>query len=158
MSPPTDPRPRLVAALIVAVVVGAAIAIYLLWVRNGLSKEEFIARSDQICRDHLVESEPIDTLDLAESTELYDKVAASIKDQLADIERLGPPDDDAELLDEWFQSQRQLRALFIEAGAAARSDDGEAVEEIFVDLNEAQARSTNVAAAYGFEVCGLASE
>ncbi len=139
-------------------VVAAVLIVYFLFLSNGLSKEQFITRADQICRDHLVESEPIDTLDLEESTALYKKVAASIDDQLSDIEELGPPDEDAGLLAEWFQSQRELQALFIDAGEAARSDDGEAVEEIFVDLNEAQARSTNVATAYGFEVCGIASE
>jgi hypothetical protein len=149
----------LVALLVVGLVGGG---LYLL-LGGGVSKEEFIEQADAVCRQTfeeslaLAESGNFDPADLESNGRLIQDVTVLLEDQTQSIVALEPPEEDRDILDEWLNTQRALADVFRSASSAALEGDQKGFDAAYADANAIQARSSELAAAYGFEVCGLST-
>jgi hypothetical protein len=144
------------AALLVAV--GVGLWITLMFFFGGVTKQEFIDSADEICRSYRFEGSALGTTDLAETGELLSRAATELGKQTNEISELEAPDEDAGVLREWLDSQRDLEDTLSEAAEGAAAGSQDAFDQAMVGVNEVAARSTNLAVDYGFEVCGLSSE
>jgi hypothetical protein len=123
---------------------------------GGVSKEEFIEQADDICAAKLEEASSIPApTDLESTGNLFTEVTPILEDQVREIKALEAPEEDAEVLDDWLDTQTALVDVFRTAADAATSGDQEGFDEAFAEANEIQARSSRLAEDYGFESCGI---
>ena len=141
---------------LVLVVGGAFVGFRLLF--GGASKDELIEQADEICRQKLDQAAAIETpTDLESTGNLFEEVTPILESQTREIKALDAPEEDADVLAEWLNTQEQLVGIFRAAADAARSDDQEGFDEAFAEANAIQARSSELAAEYGFDVCGIST-
>lgn len=125
---------------------------------GGMTKQEFIVTADEICRSHRLEATALGTTDLAETGDLLARATTALNEQTDEIAQLDAPEEDAGVLREWLDSQRDLEETLRAAAEGAAAGSQESFDDAMNGVNEVSARSTNLAVAYGFEVCGLSSE
>ena len=152
---------RIVAALLVAFLIAGLVGGgYVLFFSGGVSKDDFIEQADGICREIGEEAAAIefgDPTDLSATGDFYQSNLELLEDQTARLKALDPPEEDREVLDDWFNTQEQLALAFEEAVAAAQAGDQGGFDAALGDMALIQARSTEIASRYGFSRCGIAS-
>jgi hypothetical protein len=120
-----------------------------------LSKEEFVRRGDELCRDFRAKSP--DTGDPDSFDELkrqVDQVLPAAQETLEKFEQLEPPADDKEVVDSYMQTQRDQLTLIRQLGEAAEAEDQSAVQRYAADVRESAQKGKGIAQGYGFKVCG----
>jgi hypothetical protein len=123
--------------------------------REPLTREQLIAQADAICAEA---SDELDALGEPETPEeladLAAEAAAIAEDQLRRLRDLQPPagdeDDYTAMLD---LTEEQIEATRGIAEAAA-AGDAEAAQARLAEVQELDDEADELAAAYGFEVCG----
>ena len=143
--------------MLIAGVVGGG---YVLFFSEGVSKEEFTEQADDICRATYEESatlDPGDPTSLGSTADYYEANRELLVAQTRDIRALESPEEDAELLQDWLNTQDQLALAFETAIEAAADDDREGFDAALADMALVQGRSTELATRYGFDVCGIGS-
>ena len=133
---------------------------YVLFFSGGISKEEFIEQADDICVETYEESatlDPGDPTDLGSTADYYDANRRLLVAQTRSIRELESPDEDAELLQDWLNTQDQLALAFATAVEAADNGDEEGFDAAVADMAVVQGRSTELATRYGFQSCGIGS-
>lgn len=125
---------------------------------GGVSKQEFIVAADEICRSHQLEGTALGSTDLAATGDLLSRAATELREQTNEISELDAPEEDAGVLAEWLDSQRDLEETLRAAAEGAAAGSQDAFDEAMAGVNQVSARSTNLARDYGFQVCGLSSE
>ena len=129
---------------------------YLFFLAGGVSKEDFIEQADDVCSSKLEEASTItQPTDLESTGELFEEVTPILESQTREIRALEAPEEDADVLQDWLNTQDELVDVFEAAADAAGSGDQKGFDEAFADANAIQARSSTLAAEYGFEVCGI---
>ena len=148
------------AAAALVLVLALGIAVYLLFFTGGVSKEEFVQQADDICEEALDKAAgiavPTDT-DLESSGRLFAEVRPILETQIRQIRALEPPEEDADVLQDWLGTQSELVDVFGTAAEAASSGNQEGFDEAFAEANAIQGRSSSLAEEYGFEVCGVST-
>ena len=125
---------------------------------GGASKEEFIEQADAICRSVGEETASLEPpTDLAATGEFFDAVTPLLERETREIRALEAPEEDAETLESWLETQDRLAAIFEEAAEAAAADDQNGFDAAFGEANAVQAESSGLAASYGFTVCGIST-
>ena len=125
---------------------------------GGVSKQEFIVAADEICRSHQIEGAALGAGDLADTGDLLSRAAIEQRELTREVAALDAPEEEAGVLAEWLDSQRDLEDALAAAAEGATAGNQDAFDEAMVGVNQVSARSTNLATEYGFEVCGLSSE
>lgn len=151
-------RRRIVVAVAAVLVAAGAVLLVVLLFFGGASKEEFIVAADEICRSHQLEGSALGSTDLTETGDLLARAATELGEQTTEIAELEAPEEEAGVLAEWLDSQRDLEEALRAAAEGATAGSQDAFDQAMVGVNEISARSTNLATDYGFEVCGLSSE
>ena len=145
-----------IAALLVIALIAGGLA--LLFSGGGVSKDEFIAQADEICRATGKETSALDPpTDLASTGEFFTTVTPLLLEETRDIKALETPEEDVETLNAWIATQEELADIFQEAADAANSDDQEGFDAAFTEANAVQAESSTLASEYGFRVCGISA-
>jgi len=122
---------------------------------SALSKEEFIRRADNLCREFrsksLAGANP-QTFDELRRT--IDEVLPPAQRTLKKFQRLKPPPGDERIIRSYLDAQRETLSLLRQLGDAAEAGDREAAERYADALRESGGRAKRIAQGYGFKVCG----
>lgn len=130
---------------------------------GGVSKAEFIEEADTVCQETfdeslaLTEAGGFNPEDLDSYGRYVADAASLLEDQTTTITAMEIPEEDRSTLDDWLDTQRALAEVLRTAATSAVADDQKGFEAAFADANAIQSRSGQLAAAYGFEVCGLST-
>lgn len=122
---------------------------------DRLSKPEFIARADDICRTTNAR-----VMDLgrprnaAEFEEFVTEGEDLSEEMISGLEELDPPEADEEEIDAMIDRIEEATSLLPELREAARERDFAAVQETVEEIQVLASRTEEFAADYGFEECG----
>ena len=145
-----------VAALLVIALIAGGLA--LLFSGGGVSKDDFIAKADAICRETGEQTSALDApTDLTSTGEFFSTVTPILLKETSDIKALETPEEDVETLNDWIATQEELADIFQEATDAANSGDQEGFDAAFTEANAVQAESSSLATQYGFRICGISA-
>lgn len=144
--------------LVVALIGGVLAALGVVFSGGGVSKEEFITQADAICRDIGKQTSSLEPpTDLPSTGEFFSAVIPLLEEENSGIKALEAPEEDKETLDAWIATQEELAGIFTEAADAANSGDDQGFDAAFTEANAVQAESSQLAAEYGFGVCGIST-
>jgi len=123
-----------------------------------ISKQEFIEQADAVCADSADTQQEIQAK--LESATSPDQAAAAYE-ELADVSEgineeinaLGRPEGDEELIDDLAAKQERLVVLVDDLAGAVRAEDQAGAEAIGSELDALVAEAGEVFDSYGFEVC-----
>jgi len=123
-----------------------------------ISKQEFIEQADAVCADSADAQQEIQAN--LESATSPDQAAAAYE-ELADLNQgindeinaLGRPEGDEELIDDLAAKQEQLVVLVDELAAAVRAEDQAEAQSVGEELDALVAEAGEVFDSYGFGVC-----
>lgn len=127
---------------------------------DALSLDEWVAAVDQVCLDFQEDTDDVDAA-LDEAGNDTDAVAEALEDgialfedQLDEIEAVGTPDEDADLVDQALEVLQGQIDLLGELLAAVEDDDLDAVQEIGDELGDTEEEAQGLAEDLGLEECG----
>jgi protein-tyrosine-phosphatase len=120
-----------------------------------LTKEEFIARADEICQqtEHRIQAlePPSTTNDLDDYADAIGEIS---DDGIGELRALKPPPGDAERIRQLIANIEKSVELLPEYAQAAQSQDATRFRLVEAQLQEIAAQSVLLARDYGFEHCG----
>ena len=127
-----------------------------------LSREEYIAEADALCRTINDAAEVLDQRartalaqgDLSGAAEVLEEAADEARPILDELEALPTPPGDEEFLVGYFRLIERQVALIAQMAAALRDGDTNAFAILRQQTAEVDAKDDALAAEYGFEVCG----
>ncbi len=127
-----------------------------------LTKEEYIAQADVICTELNERTDAVGDTASFTTFEDFEMWAAGIEEISADglprLQALEPPVGDQDGADRTMALVVEQSGIVAEVGAAAAALDEDALVAAVDSLGEIGAEIDTVAAAYGFQVCGLARD
>jgi hypothetical protein len=123
-----------------------------------LSKQDFIEQADAVCAESADAEEAAQAKlesatgpeQAADAYEEFGDVAEGVNEE---INALGRPEGDEELIDDLAAKQEQLVVLVDELAAAVRAEDQAEAEAVGTELNALVEESGKILDSYGFEVC-----
>lgn len=122
---------------------------------DRLSKEEYIAQADAICKQA---NEEIDALgEPATLEEIVTLAASAIKIQeesLAELRALKPPEEDEATLNEAYDLVEQQVEVGKQVKAAAEAGDMETIETLIAENDPLDEQADQIALDYGLTECG----
>jgi citrate lyase beta subunit len=123
-----------------------------------ISKDEFIEQADAICADSADAQQEVQAdLEAAASPEeaaaAYEQLAELSQGVNDEINALGRPEGDEELIDDLAAKQDDLVGMVLDLADAIRAQDQAAVEEVSAELDDLLGETAEISEAYGFEVC-----
>ena len=122
---------------------------------DALSKEEFIAEGDAICRSFEEEGRALSTPASVEEVPAYlDEAIALARSTREDFAELDPPDDGEDVRDGFTSALDAGIASLEEAKAAAEAGEQEGVVASLQEAGQAITQANARARQYGFEHCG----
>lgn len=121
---------------------------------SGLSKEEFIARADEICADVNAKTQELEQpRDPGEFTRFARRAQAITQQAVADLRELDPPEDDAALIDRMIDKIEEAVSVLPEIGDAVAAEDFQRVQELGMQVQDNAQEAQEIAQNYGFEEC-----
>jgi hypothetical protein len=122
---------------------------------DPLTKEEYIAEADAICKDA---NEQIDALGEPQSAEdiaeFAEQAVAIGEEQLAKLRALRPPEADEATLNGAYELIEQQLDLARQLGPAAEEGDLARIQELVAEGQRINDEADQIAADYGLEECG----
>ncbi|MCC6224409.1 MAG: hypothetical protein IT201_13085 [Thermoleophilia bacterium] len=122
---------------------------------DRLSKEEFIAQADAICKQANAD---IDALGEPTSLEEIVTLAASAikiqEESLAELRALKPPEEDEATLNEAYDLVEQQVEVGKKVQAAAEAGDMETIEALIAENEPLDEQADQIALDYGLTECG----
>lgn len=123
-----------------------------------ISKDEFIERADQICAESgdaqaEIQAELEAATSPDEAAAAYEELADVAQSVNDEIDALGRPEGDEELIDDLAAQQDELVTMVRDLAAAIREQDQAAVESIGAELDALSAETGEISERYGLEVC-----
>ena len=115
---------------------------------GGVSKEEFIQQADAICSQVSEDASEIEPS--PDIGEYYGAFLPLLERQTTEIRALEAPDEDAETLEAWLETQDRLAESFSALAEGTADSD-----EVTTEITEIQVESSELATQYGFETCGI---
>jgi hypothetical protein len=132
---------------------------------EALSKSQFIARADAICRRYNARIAPLEAkftelqrqglsgARLSQGADLLRQDASLAQQEEADLRELQPPADDASTIERWLTSGEATALLANKIADAFESGDSEAISSFSAALNTQGTKTGRIVEGYGFEVC-----
>jgi protein-tyrosine-phosphatase len=120
-----------------------------------LTKEEFIARADEICEEteHRIQAlEPPSTTN--ELDDYADEIEEISDEGIGELRALRPPPEDADVIRRLIANIEKSVELLPEYAEAAQSQDATRFRRVEAQLQEIADESVLLAREYGFEQCG----
>jgi protein-tyrosine-phosphatase len=120
-----------------------------------LTKEEFIARADEICEEteHRIQAlEPPSTTN--ELDDYADEIGEISDEGIGELRALKPPPEDADLIRRLIANIEKSVELLPEYAQAAQSQDASRFRQMEAQLQEIADESVLLAREYGFKQCG----
>lgn len=125
---------------------------------EAISKQEFIEQADAVCAES---ADPQGEIQAQLESATSPDEAAAAYEELADVSQgindeinaLGRPEGDEELIDDLAAKQEQLVVLVNELAAAVRAEDQAEAAAVGTELNALVAEAGEIFDSYGFEVC-----
>jgi hypothetical protein len=123
-----------------------------------LTKAQYIARGDAICKDMNEVpdkiAEPEDASDIGAVADYLQQSLDETRPKVDELEALQPPAGDQDVATRMNDTYDQLLAKEAEVIAAARARDNERYDQAQAEVKELTMKLSEEASAYGFEVCG----
>lgn len=120
-----------------------------------LSKAEFVAEADAICRSYEARLEQLgQPTNQAELRTFADQALPIAKEGRADLGELRPPDELEETYDAWLEQGDEAIAIVERLRDAAGEADQAEIARIAVDAQRTDAEANRLAGELGFEECG----
>jgi hypothetical protein len=126
---------------------------------SQLSKAQFVARGDEICKnahDQYADLQRSVAKTSSEAAALQQKLIAISVDELNQIRALGAPSDLVPALDRYLRARERGIKVLNEGLKAAQNNDPLAYEKSKRKIFQGQAERTRLAHALGFTVCSSA--
>lgn len=121
---------------------------------DGLSKEEFIARADEVCADVNARTQELEQpRDPREFTRFARRAKAITEEAVADLRALEPPEDDAATIDRMIDNIEEAVNVLPEIGDAVAAEDFQRVQELGTQVQASAQQAQEIAQDYGFEEC-----
>jgi pSer/pThr/pTyr-binding forkhead associated (FHA) protein len=153
---PRRPAGRLIgiiAAILVVLAVIGGVVFFLL--NRGPSKEDFIADADAICAAKSDEADAIEVpTDLTGYGPYFEQITQIQREEINEINALEAPEDDAETLEGFMDTQEELAGIFVRMADSANASDQDAFDIALADATSVQSRASDLAQDYGFQNCG----
>jgi hypothetical protein len=124
---------------------------------DRLSKEEYIAQADAICKEA---NQKIDALGepTLENFDQYIADAEKIaRDQLAKLRSLSPPAEDETTLSHAYDLIEQQIDLALEGSEALKNQDQTKFQQVSSEIDKLNAEADQIAQDYGLQECGTSS-
>ncbi|MFN2388575.1 MAG: hypothetical protein ABR575_03060 [Actinomycetota bacterium] len=122
---------------------------------DRLSKADFIARADEICKEADAKTRDLTRPSTAPEVDSFVEAAGDItRDAVARIRSLKPPEQDEAAIAEMLSKVEEALEHLPEMSEAAKDQDLDAMQAAGRELTEAAEDAQTIAAEYGFEVCG----
>jgi hypothetical protein len=122
---------------------------------GSLSKEEFIAQADRLCKKA---DEQAGALDVPRSPDELQAFARSAQDiseaLLRDLRELKAPEEDLPTIDRMLNDMESAIAYLPQIQQAAQARDFVALQQLTAKLQETAAEANDVARTYGLQECG----
>lgn len=153
---------RRVTATAAGITVTAAMVLGACGGGERLSKAEYIAKGDALCKKSDDAIDPkfdaifadFPNVDMAKAKAEFPKITAAFDDFRADFEDLEGPEADEKQIDALHADLVKLDGVLDKAGAAAQKGDEEAFKKTLFDAFPLFDETDERARAYGFKVCG----
>jgi hypothetical protein len=132
---------------------------------EALSKGEFIAKADAICRRYNARIAPLEAKfealqrqglsgeKLTQGADLLRQDAALAKEEGSELRELRPPAADAETIEKWLTSGQATTLVANQIAGAFESGDSEAISSFSKALNAQGTKTAQIVDGYGFDVC-----
>jgi hypothetical protein len=121
---------------------------------DRLSKEEFIAAADAICKEANDRIEALGEPTLENVSEYVTEAEAISREQLGALRALRPPAEDEATLNGAYDLIEQQIDLAVQGVDALTSGDQAAFQEIDAQITSIEAEADQVARDYGLQECG----
>jgi hypothetical protein len=120
-----------------------------------LTKEEYIARADQICEETEHRIQALEPPSTTNDLDNYAAAIAEISDEgIGELRALKPPPEDADVIRRLIDNIERSVELLPEYAQAAQSQDASRFRQVEARLQEIADESVLLAREYGFEQCG----
>jgi hypothetical protein len=150
---------RIVVTAIVAAVVAAGCS-----GDNGsgghLSKAQYIAEADQICKtanDQTAALAPPTTPDPQALATFLSKSGQIVSDAAGQLKKLNPPAADEHKINQLIEGIEASARLFPPLIAAVRAQNTQEIQRLAARLRDASLQGSQIARTYGFHVCAHAT-
>jgi ABC-type transporter Mla subunit MlaD len=122
---------------------------------QGLSKEDYIKQADQICAGAEKEFNDLEQPQSLEDLEGFiDQAGARTNALISDLRDLEPPDEIADEADAMLDNLEQAADSFPDLLAAAKSQDGDRIQQIDADIKANVDAANEAAQSIGLQDCG----
>jgi hypothetical protein len=119
-----------------------------------LSREEYAKRADAVCqRTNRLTQPPGAVSSMPALARFADTTLKPLYQALADLRRLGPPEDEQVTVNEWLRQLELLRGDAILIRDRARANDARGVSRVAVAATRVNERFKALAAQLGMTVC-----
>jgi hypothetical protein len=140
---------------IARIVVGLALFAAAACSGQGLSKDEFIAQADEICREAEEATQEIEPPRTPKALgEFVDEAQRITGELLTDLRELGPPEEGEQTVESLYAKIEEAMDLLPEIKDAAENRNSARIQELGVELQEASSEANEIARGYGLEACG----
>ena len=120
-----------------------------------LSKAEFVAQADAICRRYEARLDALgQPMNVTELRSFADKALPIAKDGREDLGKLSPPAELEDSYDAWLDQGDEAIEIVERLRDAAADGDNAAIEKIAADARRTDAEANRLARELGFEQCG----
>ncbi|HEX3326853.1 MAG TPA: hypothetical protein VHV50_07655 [Actinomycetota bacterium] len=147
-------RARIVAGAIVLVLLTAACS------DKGsdkpLTKAQYIAKADQICKDANEKTAALGTPSTTDPQALarfLTKSGRIITDAVAKLQRLQPPKADEQKIHRLVQGLQTSASYFPALIRAVKAQDTQKIQQLAQQLQQSSLQGSQIAQSYGFHVC-----
>jgi hypothetical protein len=153
-------RPRCVQVLLLAIVVVLMLgACGTARTTADMTKAQFIARADAICRAAEAKLAYIRQLAAKlgrapSAPPVMRQEVAAARLATARLEALPEPPGESEAIDRWLTARTVAATVASDAAEAPPGEDKAAVKDVFAQLEVARAREARLGRQYGLEACG----
>ena len=123
---------------------------------SGPSKEDYIAQADEICAEAGAAGEALGIPENErEFNENVEEATQITLDAIAQLRRLEPPEEDAEVIETIYNNMEEAVAYIPQIQEASNRGDAEAMGELNQQLAHAATTAEELARRYGFKECGV---
>ena len=132
---------------------------------EALSKQDFIAKADAICRRFNARIAPLEAkfnalqrqglsgARLSEGADLLRQDATLAQQEGSELRELQPPAVDADTIERWLTSGQATALVANQIADAFESGDSEAISTFSKALNTQGGKTDKIVEGYGFDVC-----
>jgi len=155
---------KLIALALVAVAAFAAAPVAATAEEEGeVSREEYVAGAEPICKQNVLANKRIfkgataevKAGELKRASKHFFRAATAFGGTIRQLAALQAPAADASRLERWLAVLRDEKSLIQRIGQALAAENKHRAESLSVDLNRNSGRANNVVVSFGFDYCRI---